>query len=204
MAKTAVAKPTVLDDSLYAEAKAFRAATGKAKGAHPEALIDNLAMVRDAGRRLELDYKERTEKIKEKLAPFDADKKALKKVFDEADEAFSNRLLDLLKAKEELPAETSNGTRLTIALLNRIVLREGYAWASELVFNTNPTSDFGDYSRIPSKYIKPLNECIDWKAVEKDITANAALVEAGEPPKYDVGFAEVTQQISLRPKLPEV
>lgn len=203
MAKTAEAKPTVLDASLYVEAKAFKAGAALADKAKPETLIDSLAMVRDAARRLEVDYKDRTEKLKEKLAPFDAERRNLKKVFEGAEEKFEGRLLEMLKDKQELPAETNNGVRLTIALLSRIGLIDGAFLDIESLAYFVPGNPHGP-DLIDKKYLKPLADCIDWKAVEKDMLVNAALKDAGEPPKYDVGFAQVTQQVSLRPKLPEV
>lgn len=204
MATATVKKAPPLDESLYTEAESFKKAAAQVATAKPETLIDNLAFARDAVKRLDQDYKDRTAKIAEKLAPFEADRSVLKSAFESAEKKFEERLLEIFKEKKTLPAETDNGVRLTVALLDRLGLREGWAWSGGnfAVYAGDPEAD--DYFYIGNKYIKPLAECIDWKAVEKDLAANAALIAADEPPKYRTDFAQVTKKVSLRPKLPEV
>ena len=206
------ASKTVLDKELYDEAEQFKTAAGKVDKSPIQKVIDNLGMVRDAIKRLDENYKSKVEKLKAKIAPFDADKKAIKVTLDAAEAAFNKRIVDDLNEGKAIPEETDAGTRLTIVYLNRIVLaaeyqltHSGHIGAVEAIPGMNVLSPDGkDHQVIPLKYFKPLADCIDWAAVEKDIKANNALIEAGEPAKYHTAFAAITKQVSLRPALAEV
>lgn len=184
------------DESLYAEAQQLNKRTSREDLTTPT-LIESLAFSRDAVRRLDDEYKDHIKPYKEAMKPFEADRSALKKVFEGASAKFEERLLAVFKRDKSLPEETNNGVRLTVALLPRLGVKKGYAWmegaTGVLVPTPNPTKK-GEATLIEQKYLLPLDQCIDWKAVQ-------AAQEAGEElPEWVDQF----DQVSFRTKLPEV
>lgn len=154
-----------------------------------DTLIDSLAFTRDATRRLKQEYDTRTKGIKQRLKPFDDAKRGLQKQLDAAEEHFEGDLLKTLQDHKELPAETKNGVRLTVAMLPRLGIAKEFAEHTPY----DVTLDTQECFEI-EPFLLPLAQCIDWKKVESHIEAG------GEMPS----FAVKTEVVSLRTKLPDV
>jgi hypothetical protein len=206
----------VLEPELYDEATAFEKSAAKVDELPVPKLVNRLAQVRDALRRLDVDYKARIEKIATKLLPFATQRDRIKKAMEAAEKKFAARLTKIKADGGDLPSETDEGVKLTIVTTHGFELKQYLAWAAEgydaddlrVLHAIDLSPDDGQRTvtktAIKLKYIKPLAECIDWKAVEADKEKNELLVQAGEQPKYDLWFAKITDKLSLRTKLPEV
>lgn len=153
-----------------------------------DVVIDSLAFARDATRRLKQEYDNRTKGIKQRLKPFDDAKRGLQKQLDAAEEHFEGDLLKALQDHKELPAETKNGVRLTVAMLPRLGLVDEVK--DMMTIHAITDRHFGADIAF---YLRPLADCIDWAKV-------SASIEAGE----ELRFVAKTEVVSLRTKLPDV
>lgn len=189
----------VFDASLYDEAQSLNKRAGR-DDLTTGTLIDSLAFARDAEKRLDEEYKDLVQPFKDSMKPFEADRKALGLVFKGAAEKFESKLLDVFKKNKSLPEETNNGVRLTVALLPRLGMRKDLGWGKAFTgLEANFQNATGPEQRhtgikIDAKFILPLDQCIDWKAIQQ-------LQKEGEELP---AWVEQFDQVSLRTKLPEV
>lgn len=187
----------LFDASLYDEAQQLNKRTSR-EDLTTGTLIDSLAFSRDAVKRLDEEFDDHVAEYKEAMKPYEVDRKALKAVFEGAAKKFEERLLSIFKKQKSLPEETNNGVRLTVALLPRLGLKKGILWGDTArdgdVVGVAVQDDECVIDMIPMDFLLPLDQCIDWKAVQ-------ALQKEGKelPP-----WVEQFDQISLRTKLPEV
>ena len=184
------------DASLYDEAQSLNKRTSR-EDLTTNTLIESLAFSRDAVNRLETEFDEHVKEFKDAMKPYEADRKALKAVFEGAAAKFEERLLAVLKRDKNLPKETNNGVQLIIAMLPRIGLNRKLMLPTlfkgiKLIDGTLTEDKKGQ--TIDPKFLLPVDKWIDWKAVQEAQKAGEELP----------AWVEQFTQVSLRTKLPEV
>lgn len=186
----------LFDASLYDEAQQLNKRTSR-EDLTTNTLIESLAFSRDAVRRLDEEFDEHVGEFKEAMKPYEVDRKALKAVFEGAASKFEERLVAILRRDKNLPSETNNGVRLTIAMLARIslhkVLMLPQTFKGVKLIDGTLTEDKKGVT-IEPRFLLPVEQWIDWKAVQ-------AAAKAGEELPL---WVDQFNQVSLRTTLPEV